>query len=1158
MRQFAHLHVHTEYSMLDGMSRLKDLAARCKELGMPGMAITDHGTMYADLQFDEIFRKEGLHPILGCEVYVAPRSRFQKEKIDKDYFHLVLLAKDIKGYRNLVKIVSKGCTEGFYYKPRADKDLLREYHEGLVATSACIAGEIAQNVLLNRYEKAEEVLLEYTDIFGKEDFYLEFQRHTNKKGEGRDTELVKCEEKVNEFLFEMLEKHGLKGICTNDSHYTKKEDAKAHDILLCIQMGKTVDDENRMKFDTEEFYVKSPEEMEDLFPGHPELLDNTIEIMNKCNVEFDFQRNALADPGVPEGIAPEDYMKSEAMAGLLKRMKTDSLPREYQERFDYEADTINKMGFPLYLLIVRDFTDYARKKGWCVGVRGSAASSLIGYGLGISDVDPIEYGLTFERFLNPYRHEMPDVDLDIEDDKRPELIEYVTEKYGKNCVSQIATFNQMKAKMAIKDVGRALDYPLAEVNSLTKLIEDGPKITLKKSLENNKDFREKYDSDEKIKKLVDAAMELEGITRNQGVHAAGVLISQQPLDNIAPFSLSNSEEYVLQLEKPDIEKTGLLKMDFLGLANLTILGKSIEYAEKTHGIKIDRFKIPLDDRKTFEMLGRGDTTGVFQLESAGMTKNVIDLKPNSVREMAAIVALYRPGPIAFIPDFVACKFGRKPIVYDHPLLEDLLKETYGVICYQEQVLKIVQLIGGFTIGEADILRKAMSKKKIEIIKENKVKYLEGAKAKGIDLEIADKIYEKIVPFSGYAFNKAHAVCYAFVAYQTAYMKANYPVEYYTALLSANKDSKEKLALYLNDLKQKNISVLPPDVNRSDYDFSVEDGDKIRFGIGAVAGVGQAVADVIMEERQKNGEFESIQDFAKRMGSKNVNKTAFEALINVGAFDRFETNRRMLINALPDLQQSVSKEIEEEENGIMGLFDDDTSMQTSFSFDRYSSIKDYSKDEILKFEKSLTGIYFSGHPLDKVRNILTRETDCDLIRLEEVPNGARVKLGGIVSSVKKRTSKSGDRFANVEIEDLFGIIPITFFPKVYAECENFLEEGKILIVNARVQKETGDEEENQSGGKTDIFGMGCTEIETSQDTDRGRTMTLTVKENSKINFRNIKMLLDAYPGRDKVEIKLIQELKTRIFTLEETVDLDNGEFMENIKNITDRNSLSIKE
>lgn len=1149
MRNFVHLHVHTEYSMLDGMSRLKDLAKRCKELGMPGMAITDHGTMYADLQFEEIFHEAGLKPILGCEVYVAPRSRFQKEKIDKDYFHLILLAKDADGYKNLVKIVSKGCTEGLYYKPRVDKELLKEYHEGLIATSACIAGEVAQQVLQNNPKKAEEVLMEYIDIFSKEDFYLEFQRHTNKNGDGRETELVQAEEKVNEFLFKMCEKHGLKGICTNDSHYTKKEDAKAHDILICIQTGKTLDDDHRMKFDTEEFYVKSSEEMEDLFPDHPELLDNTIEIMNKCNVEFDFSRNALADPGVPEGIDPADYMKSESMAGLLKRMNIDKLPQEYQERFDYEADTINRMGFPLYLLIVRDFTDYARKKGWCVGVRGSAASSLIGYGLGITDVDPIEYGLTFERFLNPFRHEMPDVDLDIEDTKRPELIEYVTNKYGKDCVSQIATFNAMKAKMAIKDVGRVLGYPVQEVEVITKKIEEGQKVTIKSQLETNTDFKELYNSDEKAKYIVDTAMELEGITRNQGVHAAGVLISQNPLDDIAPFILSNSGENVLQLEKPDIERTGLLKMDFLGLANLTILGKSIEFVEKYHGVKIDRFKIPLDDKKTYDMLAAGHTNGVFQLESGGMTAHVMALKPASIREITAIVALYRPGPMAFIPDFIACKFGRKEIVYDHPLLEDLLKETYGVICYQEQVLKIVQLIGGFNLGEADILRKAMSKKKLDIINANRVKYLEGAKSKGIDVEIAEKIYDKIVPFSGYAFNKAHAVCYAFVAYQTAYMKANYPVEYYTALLSANKDSKAKLALYLNDCKQMNIEVLPPNINKSYFDFSVEDG-KIRFGIGAIAGVGQAVVDLIIEEREKNGEFKDIEEFDRRMGG--LNKRPFEALINVGAFDTFETNRRMLLNALPKLQASVSKELKDEENGVMGLFDDDSSMDNKFNFDEFRSIRPYEPDEILALEKNLTGIYFSGHPLNSVKSEILAKTNSDVIRLQESKNGDRVRIGGIVSSVKTKTNKNGDKYANVEIEDFFGVIDMMFWSKEYAECAEMLEEGKILVIQARIKKDMIDEEEKMS-----VYGIKCEEISSGGQKGQYRTLTITPGSDN-INFNNLKILIEAYPGRDKVVIKLPQELKTRYITLNETVDLDNREFMDSVYNIVGRTNISLSD
>ncbi|MBQ7256473.1 MAG: DNA polymerase III subunit alpha [Abditibacteriota bacterium] len=1146
-REFVHLHVHTEYSMLDGMSRLKDLAKKCKELGMPGMAITDHGTMYADLQFSEIFRKEGLKPILGCEVYVAPRSRFQKDKIDKDYFHLILLAKNLKGYQNLVKIVSKGCTEGFYYKPRVDKELLRQYREGLIATTACIGGEVPHYVLLNNPDKAEKVLLEYLDIFGKEDFYLEFQRHTNKAGEGRDTEVVQCEEKVNKFLFEMAQKHNLKGICTNDSHYTEKKDAKAHDMLLCIQTGRLVSEENRMKFDTEEFYVKSGEEMADLFPDHPELLDNTLEIMNKCDVQFNFSQNALADPGVPKGVDPKDYMRDEAMKGLLKRMGIDKLTPEYQERFDYEVETINKMGFPLYLLIVRDFTDYARKKGWCVGVRGSAASSLVGYGLGISDVDPIEYGLTFERFLNPFRHEMPDVDLDIEDDKRGELIQYVTDKYGKDCVSQIATFNQMKAKMAITDCGRVLDYPISEVRAISKLLENGPKVTLKGSLETNKEFKEKYDTDPEAKRLIDAAMELEGITRNQGVHAAGILISQNPLDDVAPFALSNSGENVLQLEKPDIEKTGLLKMDFLGLANLTILAKSIEYVKRTRGITIDRFKIPLDDKKTFDLLARGDTNGVFQLEGDGMTKYVMELRPSSVRELAAMVALYRPGPIDQIPVFIDCKHGKKPIEYDHPLLEDLLKETYGVICYQEQVLKIVQIIGGFNLGEADILRKAMSKKKLDIINENRVKYLEGAKAKGIDLKVAETIYDKIVPFSGYAFNKAHAVCYAFVAYQTAYMKANYPVEYYTALLSANKDEKNKMALYLNEIKKKKILVLPPSINKSEFDFTIEDGDKIRFGIGAIAGVGQAVTDTIIEEREKSGPFKDLEDFVKRMGS-SINKIAYEALIKVGAFDDFEKNRKMLLEALPDLQSFVSKEAEKEEIGIMDLFGDDEGMKNTFNFDKYSSVRDFTKDEILEFEKNLTGIYFSGHPLDKVEKILSNRTNSNVIKIKGAENGDNVKVGGIVTAVKVRESKKGDKFANINMEDLFGDLKITFFPKDFAKCQELLEIGKILIVSARVNKQ--DEESDP-----ELFGTEAEEINVYTKSNV-RCMNINVTPKSNINFQNFKMVCDANKGDDSIVLLLKSKAHIQKVSLKEKVDLDNPEFIADITKIVGRRNLEI--
>jgi len=1160
-QEFVHLHVHSEYSMLDGASRIKDLIKTAKELGMPGIAITDHGVMYANLQLSKLAREAGLNPILGCEVYVAPRSRFQKEVgVDKDYFHLVLLAKNLKGYQNLIKLVSRAWTEGLYYKPRVDKELLKEYCEGLICTSACIGGEVPQFYLRNNPAQAERSLLEYIDIFGKDDFYLELQCHTNGDGRGSDTELVREEKRANEFLLEMAKKHGLKAIATNDSHYTKPEDAKAHDILMCVQTGKTVNDTARMKFDTEEFYVKSPQEMAEIFPNNPELLANTIEIMNKCNVEFDFSRSKLPNPGIPNGVTPEQYMVDEALKGLLERLEIDKLSEEYQERFDYEATIINDCGFPLYMLIVRDFTDFARNNNICVGVRGSAASSLIAYGLKITDIDPIDYGLTFERFLNPYRAEMPDIDLDIQDDRRGDLIAYVCDKYGKECVGQIATFNLMKAKMAITDCGRALDVPLADVRSLSKLIDNGPKATIKATLENNSEFKEKYINDENTRKLIDTALSLEGITRNQGVHAAGILISAQPLDDIVPLITSSKGDNVAQMAKADIETVGLLKMDFLGLANLTILERSINHVKRTKGIDIDRLKLPLDDEVTFEMLGKGETNGVFQLESGGMTKNVKELKPNSVRELAAIVALYRPGPIAYIPKFINAKFGREPIEYAHPVLEPILKETYGIICYQEQVLKIAQAIGGFTLGEADILRKAMSKKKKEIMEEQKIKFVQGAKDKGIDPKIAEDIFAQIEPFAGYAFNKAHAVCYAYVAYQTAYMKANYPVEYYTALLSANMGVQGKLAMYLDDCKRLGVQVLPPDINKSEYEFTVE-GDCIRFGFGALKGVGQAVADQIVALR-KTGEFKDFFDVISRSGEGNViNKSAFDALIKVGAFDSFEKNRSMLVNAIPDLLEDYARDSKNKDCGMMGLFDDcdDIDVSNSFDFNRYSNIKDFTKDELLKIEKDLTGVYLSGHPLDAIKSILTENTDHTSINCKEAADEEKVKIGGIISHVKMINTRNNKQMAVIRLEDLYGSLEVTFFPAIYEKFRDLLEVDKIVVIDARIKKdEVQDDEENpQESEEIDITAFAVTEIAVaSNNSNNTRVMRLNVDTKTSVNFDNIKLLCDAYPGNDKLIIRLIHPTKVHEIVPDIKIDLDNQAFVNQVISITGKDVVEI--
>ncbi len=733
--------------------------------------------------------------------------------------------------------------------------------------TACLAGEVPSLLMGSDFAQAERSLGEYADIFGRENVYLELQDHNLSEQKG-----------VNDALIRLSASTGLKLVATNDIHYTNRKDAEAHDVLLCIQTGATIDDPNRLRFGSQEFYFKSPDEMAKIFEDVPEALENTLEVSEKCNCEFDFSRSQLPDPGVPEGIPAGDHMMEQAWAGLTRRLDCEP-PPEYKEQFEYECKIINDCGFPTYMLIVRDFTDFARQNGIYVGVRGSAAGCLVGYGLGITDVDPIEYGLAFERFLNPERVELPDVDLDIQDDRRDELIQYVCDKYGRDRVGQIATFGSLKARAAVRDCGRVLGMDLAEVDKVCKMIPSLPVgITIDQAIAENPELQAAYKGSQSTKRLIDTARSLEGINRNVGVHAAGVLISHDPLTDHVPVQQGGKGEFVAQMAKKDIAKVGLLKMDFLGLANLTILANSIKKVKQHRGVDIDILDIPLDDAGTFEMLGGGDTNGVFQLEGAGMRRNVVELKPNSVRELAAIVALYRPGPMAFIPKFIKSKFGQEPITYMHPDLEPILEETYGVICYQEQVLRIARAIGGFTMGQADVLRKAMSSKDRATMDKQKKRFLDGAKANGVPERIAVKIYEQVEPFAGYAFNKAHAVCYAFVAYRTAYMKANYPVEYYSALLSANMDDKEKLAMYIEDCRRLEIGILPPDVNHSGVEFEVENG-AIRFGLGAVKGCGRAVIEAMVAARLSGGPFADLYDFCERVqDNAAINKSAVECLI----------------------------------------------------------------------------------------------------------------------------------------------------------------------------------------------------------------------------------------------------------------------------------------
>lgn len=1053
---FVHLHTHSEYSLLDGACRIPDLIKRAVELEMPALALTDHGAMYGNIGFYNEAKDAGIKPILGCEVYVATRSRTQRDpRLDKDQYHLTLLAKNEKGYKNLIKLVSLANSEGFYYKPRVDKELLSQYCDDLIAMTACLAGEVPYFLAMNQFETAERSLDDYLQIFGTENLYLELHDHG-----------IPEQKPVNEALKRIAERTGLKLVASNDIHYLTQKDSEPHDVLLCIQTGAMVDNPKRLRFGSQEFYMKTQEEMARLFADVPKALANTLEVAERCNCEFDFGRTRLPDPGIPAGIEPGEYMASEAYKGLVAKLG-EPIRDDYRKQFEYECKIISECGFATYMLIAQDFTDFAREQNIMVGVRGSAAGSLVCYGLGITDVDPIEYGLTFERFLNPERIEMPDVDLDIQDDRRDELIQYVNDKYGRDHVCQIATFGSLKARAAVRDCGRVLGMDLAEVDRICKMIPTAPVgVTIDQAISENPELKGEYKSSSEVRRLIDTARTLEGLNRNVGIHAAGVLISDDPVTDHVPVQYGGKGEVVAQLAKKDVTKVGLVKMDFLGLANLTILANAVTNIKRSRGIDIDILNIPLDCPKTFEMLGRGDTNGVFQLESAGMRRHVQDLKPNSVRELAAIVALYRPGPMAYIPNFVRSKFGQEPITYLHPDLEPILGETYGVIAYQEHVLEIARAIGGFSLGQADVLRKAMSSKNREIMDQQRAKFLEGAKNKGVDQKIAASIYEQIEPFAGYAFNKAHAVCYAFVAYRTAYLKANYPVEYYSALLSANMDEKDALAMYIEDCKRAGIQVLPPDVNTSGVEFDVA-GEAIRFGLAAVKGVGRGVIDAILAARAEGGPFKSLHEFCRRVCGQTVPQSAVECLIKIGAFDGISTNRAQLLFILEDAVGQATRAQRDRRNGQVSLFgslaaEDEASYLEPSSLPQVTEL---SRDDMLAMEKELLGLYISDHPLMQHKARLEKLVTVSSDQLREKAEKEDVVIGGVIARVRKITTKKNEPMAFVTVEDRFGPIDVTVFPSVYNDCSRHLIADSIVVVKGKANHRSrtrGDEESSGVG------------------------------------------------------------------------------------------------
>ena len=1057
---FTHLHVHTEYSLLDGSSKIKELTARAKELGMDSMAITDHGVMYGVIDFYRAAREVGIKPILGCEVYVAPGSRFDRESGagEDRYYHLVLLAENNTGYKNLMKIVSKGFVDGFYYKPRVDLKLLTTYHEGIIALSACLAGEVQKYLARSMYEEAKRSALRYHEIFGKDHFYLELQDHGMPE-----------QKMVNQGLLRLSQDTGLELVATNDIHYTYAEDAKAHDILLCIQTGKKVTDEDRMRYEGGQYYCKSEEEMRKLFPYAQEAIDNTHKIAERCNVEIEFGVTKLPKYQVPEGFDSWTYLNHLCREGFKTRYPDDD--GTLSRRLDYELGVIRTMGYVDYFLIVWDFINYARSQNIMVGPgRGSAAGSIVSYTLGITNIDPVRYNLLFERFLNPERVSMPDIDVDFCYERRQEVIDYVVRKYGKDQVVQIVTFGTLAAKGVVRDVGRVLDLPYAMCDSIAKMIPNDLGMTLDKALTANPDLKKLYNEDEQVKYLIDMSKRLEGLPRHTSMHAAGVVIGSRSIDEFVPLSRAADGTITTQFTMTTIEELGLLKMDFLGLRTLTVIQNAVRLAEKDYGIKLDMDHIDYNDKKVLESIGTGRTEGVFQLESGGMKSFMKELKPENLEDIIAGISLYRPGPMDFIPRYLKGKNDKNSITYECPQLEPILSPTYGCIVYQEQVMQIVRDLAGYTMGRSDLVRRAMSKKKTAVMEKERQNFVygnekEGVKgciANGIDEKTADHIYDEMIDFAKYAFNKSHAAAYAVVSYQTAYLKYYYPKEFMAALMSSVMDNVSKFSEYiLTCRRMMDIAILPPDINEGESGFSVS-GDGIRYGLSAIKSVGRPVVDAILEERKKNGVFSSMEDFINRMTNKEVNRRTIENFIKSGAMDSLPGTRRQKVAVAPVLLDNKARERKNAWEGQMSLFDlvsEEEKKEYQVSF---PDVGEYSKEELLAFEKDILGVYISGHPLDDYEGLWRKNitaTAADFIVDEEteeaaVKDGMKAVVGGLVAGKVVKTTRSNQLMAFITLEDLMGSVEVIVFPKNYEADRDILTEDSKIFIKGRVS--LGDE------------------------------------------------------------------------------------------------------
>ena len=1070
MSDFVHLHIHSEFSLLDGANRIKDLPVRAKELGMKAMAITDHGVMYGAIDFYKACKKEGIKPIIGCEVYVAPRTRFDKEpNIDNHYYHLILLAKNNQGYKNLSKLVSLGFVEGYYYKPRIDLEILEKYSEGLICLSACLAGAVNQALINGQEEKAEEVALWHKKVFG-EDYYIEIQNN------GIPEQVL-----ANQKLVKLARKLDIPLVATNDAHYLKKEDAYNHEVLLCIQTGKKMSDPDRMRFDTDELYVKSPEEMSEYFKAFPDAIENTVKIAEKCNVEFEFGHTILPNYDVPaEYPTHYDFFKKLCDDGIKKRYG-ENPSKEILDRAEYEISVIKKMGYVDYFLIVWDFIHYAKSQGIPVGPgRGSGAGSIIAYAMEITDIDPMKYGLLFERFLNPERISMPDFDVDFCYERRQEAIDYVSRKYGHDHVSQIITFGTMSARMVIRDVARVLEMPYAEADSLAKMIPNELHITIKKALEQNKELNDKYENDPNIKNLLDIAMGLEGMPRQASTHACGIVITKEPVDTYVPLYVRDgqiSTQYIMTT----LEELGLLKMDFLGLRTLTVIQDTIDLVKQNRGIDVE-FDKEMSDPKVYKLWQEGKSCGIFQFESQGMTNFMKELKPDCLEDLIAGVSLYRPGPMDQIPRYIKGKQNPGHNEYTHPSLEPILNVTYGCMVYQEQVMQIVRDLAGYSLGRADLVRRAMGKKKLDVmakerevfingrVDENGNVIVPGCVRNGIDKESANKIFDEMAEFAKYAFNKSHAACYAVVAYRTAYLKAYYPAEFMAATLNSFLGNLDKIPQYIDECKNLGIDILRPDINKSSTKFTVEDG-KIRFGLGSIKNVGIAPVDAIVNERKENGEYKSFVDFCERIADETVNKKCVESLIKAGVFTEFPQTRATLLASFENIIDTIQSYNKKGFDGQVSMFDLGTQEQKEdmqekkYTFEEHEEMG--SKD-LLSMEKEMLGIYISGHPLEKYRELIEKETTINSIDLRQIEeqsstnietgnitekskfkDGQRVKYAGIITSIKKKYTKNNKIMAFVTVEDLYGTAEFIVFESTYMNCKSSLVEENIVIIDGRL-------------------------------------------------------------------------------------------------------------